>query len=124
MQCNQITTRIASFKLAMGPSIKYVTLFSANFNPRSPCHTLSHIPGPPQKYVTHLGIPRLLVGLVQKTRTKAPCTNSLSIIRGGFCPGFVLSGRFRLGWILSVPSSVRIHLLQEKVKHHFKFVKS
>src|SRR6218665_4030796 len=34
-----------------GPSIKYVTLFLANFYPL-PCHTLSHIPGPPQKYVT------------------------------------------------------------------------
>src|SRR6218665_2416395 len=44
----------------MGPSIKYVTLFLANFDP-SPCHTLSHIPGPPRKYVTHLGTPRFLV---------------------------------------------------------------
>src|SRR6218665_1111832 len=45
--------------------------------------------------------PRFLVGLVQKTRTKAPCTNSLSIVRGRFLPvGFVrglLSGRFCLG---------------------------
>jgi len=34
-----------------GPSIKYVTLFLANFYPPP----LSHIPGPPRKYVTHLG---------------------------------------------------------------------
>ena len=68
-----------------GPSIKYVTLFLANFAP-SPCHTLSHIRGSPRKYVTPLGSPRFLVDLVQKSRTKAPCTNSISILRGGFCP--------------------------------------
>ena len=61
------------------PSIKYVTLFLANFDPHSPYHA-------PQKYVTHLGppLPQFLVGLVQKIRTKAPCTNSLSIVRRGF----------------------------------------
>ena len=31
--------------------------------------------------------PRILVGLVQKSRTKVLCTNSISIVRGGFCPG-------------------------------------
>src|SRR6218665_1555809 len=52
------------------------------------CHTSRD---PLRKYVTHLGpLPRFLVGLVglQKTRTKAPCINSLSIVRGGFCPVF------------------------------------
>ena len=66
-----------------GPSIKYVTLFLANFDPPLPGHTLSDIPGPPRMYVTHLGPPR--------PSTKIPCTNSISIVRGGFCPG-VLSG--------------------------------
>src|SRR6218665_1886535 len=46
---------------------------------------MSHISDPPP----------FLVGLVQKTQTKAPCTNSLSIVRGGFCLG-VLSGVFCL----------------------------
>src|SRR6218665_2303112 len=64
------------------------------FLPPSPCHTSSHIPGPP-KYVTHLGPPRFLEGLVQKPRTKAPCTNSASIVRGSFCPG-VCQGVFCL----------------------------
>jgi len=41
--------------IAKGPSIKYVTLFLTNFYP-SPCHTLSHVSGPPLKYVTHLGL--------------------------------------------------------------------
>src|SRR6218665_2088638 len=32
----------------MGPSIKYVTLFLANFDPLSPLSHLSHILGPPK----------------------------------------------------------------------------
>ena len=80
--------------MAEGPSIKYVTLFWPILTPPPLCHTLSHIPGPPRKYVTHLGpLPRFLVGLVQKSRTKIPCTNSISIVRGSFCPvGFVWVG--------------------------------
>ena len=78
----------------------------AQFWPPSPCHTLSHIPDPTPK--AHLD-PRFLVGLVQKTRTKAPCTNSVSIVRGGFCPT-VLSGRFCPGWFLSILPSARIPL--------------
>jgi len=70
---------------------------------RDPPESTSHISDP---------LPRFLVGLVQKTRTKAPCTNSLSIVCGvfvrGFCPG----------WFLSIPPSVRIHLLQQKDKYH------
>src|SRR6218665_2802972 len=54
-----------------------------------------------------------------------PSTNSLLIIREGFCPGFLLgcllSGRFSPGWFLIIPLSVRIHLLQQKVKHRFTF---
>src|SRR6218665_1769403 len=71
----------------MGPSIKYVTLFLANFDPPPPvplCHTSRDCP---RKYVTHLGPPRFLVGLVQKSRTKVACTNSISTVRGEFCPG-------------------------------------
>src|SRR6218665_913030 len=99
----------------MGPSIKYVTLYLANFDPL-PCHTLSHIPGPPPKVRHTSRTPRFLVGLVQNIRTKVPCKNSLSIVHGG-----LLSGRFCPGRFLSVPPSVRTHLLQQKVKHHFKF---
>src|SRR6218665_3154342 len=73
-------------------------LFLANFD--SLCHTLSHIPRPPhRKYVTHPGTPRFLVGIVQKSRTKVPCTNSISIVRGGFCPGWVFSVPLLLQYI-------------------------
>src|SRR6218665_1881576 len=106
-----------------GPFIKYVTLFWPIFTPPSPCHTLSHIPEPPKVRHTSRTPSRFLVGLVQKTRPKAPLyktTNYLSNVRGGYCPG-VLSGGLLSGWFLSVPPSVRMHLLQQKVKHHFTF---
>jgi len=105
-----------------GPSIKYVMLIFANFDPLS--HFVTH-PANPQSTSHISDLPRFLVGLVQKTRTKAPCTNSLSIACGGFVQrvlsGGLLSGRFCLGWFLFVPPSVRIHLLKQKAKHHFKF---
>src|SRR6218665_1940578 len=89
----------------MVPSIKYVTLFWPIFTP-SPCHTSSHIPGPPES-TSHISDPRFLEGLVQKTTQKPPCTNSVSIVPGGFCPGVLsgclLSGRFCPGWFLSLP---------------------
>ena len=71
------------------PSIKYVTLFLANFYPPSPLsHFVTH-PGIPPKvrHTSRTSTPDFLVGLVQEVRTKAPCTNSLSIVCG------VLSGR-------------------------------
>jgi len=72
----------------MGPSIKYVMLFLVNFDPH-PCHTLSQILGPQNlRHTSRTHRPWFLVGLVQKSQTKAPCTNSLSIVRGGFVRGF------------------------------------
>src|SRR6218665_2049844 len=84
------------------------------FLPPSP--TLSHILEPP----------RFVSRPSTKIRTKAPCANSLSIVCGVFVREGCLSdglwfGRFCPGWFLSIPPSVTIHLLQQKVKHHFKF---
>ena len=111
MKYNHITTMEWSY-YDMGPSIKYVTLFLANFD--SPCHTLSHISDPP---------------IFSRPSTQNPDTSSLykfslncsrGLLSGGFCPGvFCLEG-FVQWWFLSVPPSVRIHLLQQKVKNHFK----
>src|SRR6218665_3238298 len=89
--------RHAKNQCSKGPSIKYVTLFLANFDLPSPCHTSSHIPGrdPYPKSTSHISDPpRFLVGLVQKIRTKALCPNSLSIVREGFCPGASVRGSF------------------------------
>src|SRR6218665_2139937 len=80
------------------------------FDPPPPV-TLCHTSRDPPKVRHTSRTPRFLVGLVQKSRTKVSCTNSISIVCGGFY----------LVWFLSVPPSVTIHLLQQKVKHHFKF---
>src|SRR6218665_33017 len=73
--------------LPKGLSIKYVTLFFANFYPFPQSHFVTH-PGTPQKVPhTYRTPPRFLVGLVQKILTKFPCTNSLLIVLGGFYPG-------------------------------------
>jgi len=68
------------------------------------CHT-SRDPSPKVRHTSRT--PQIFTRSSTKTRTKAPCTNSLSIVRGGFCPGVLsgglLSWRFCPGWFLSVP---------------------
>src|SRR6218665_71105 len=96
----------------MGSSIKYVTLFWTNFDPLPLSHFVTHI-GTPLKYVTHLGPPIF-------SSTCICLYRGFVLVRGGFLPGdFVrgfLSGRFCTGWFLSVPTSVRMHPLQQKAK--------
>src|SRR6218665_3258225 len=59
------------------------------FNPLSLSHFVTH-PGTPPESTSHIShLSRFLEGLVQKTPTKAPCTNSFSIVHGGFSTVFV-----------------------------------
>src|SRR6218665_1586768 len=83
----------------MGLSIKYVTLFLANFAPLPPCHPLSHIPGPTPPEVRHTSRtpPTFLVGLVQNPGQKSP----VQILSQLFAEAFVRG--FCPGWFLSVP---------------------
>src|SRR6218665_1335101 len=80
-----------------------------------PPQSTSHISDPPifRKYST------------KKPGQKPPVQILSQLFAGVFVQGVLsgglLSGRFCPGWFLSVPPSVRIHLLQQKVKHHFKF---
>src|SRR6218665_2551043 len=69
------------------------TIFG-QFLPPLPPVTLRHTSrDPPKVHHTSRTPPRFLEGLVQKTRTKGPCTNSVLIVRGGFCQGvFSLEG--------------------------------
>src|SRR6218665_3215378 len=101
----------------MGPSIKYVTLFLANFDPL-PLVTLCHTSRDPSK-VRHTS---RTSPIFNRPSTKIPdksllykfylnCSEVLS--RGG--AGGLLSRRFCPGWFLFVPPSVTIHLLQQKV---------
>src|SRR6218665_1262751 len=103
------------FVYRMGPSIKYVTLFLANFDPL-PCHTLSHIPGAPPK-VRHTS---RTSPIFSRPITKSPGQKSpVQILSQLFAEVFV---RMILSGLVFVRSpSVTIHLLQQKVKHHFKF---
>src|SRR6218665_877895 len=86
--------------------VAYIKLFSANFDPLPLLHFVTHH-GTPKVRHTSRTPPPILVGLVQETWTKALCTNSLSIVRGGFCPGGLsgglLSGRFCPGWFCLFP---------------------
>ena len=59
------------------------------FLPPSLSHFVTH-PGNPRGYVTHFG-PPIFSRPSTNNPDKSPCTNSLSIVREGFCPG-VLSG--------------------------------
>src|SRR6218665_2059887 len=96
---------------------------SGNFDPLPLSHFVTH-PGTPES-TSHILDPPFLVGLVQKTRTKAPCKNFLNYSWGFLPGGIFVRGSFvwkvLSGVVLFVPPSVRIHLLQQKVKHHFRF---
>src|SRR6218665_2452382 len=87
----------------------------------TPPVTLCHTSRDPPKYVTHLGPPDFC-----RPSTKSPDKSplykfSLNCSRGFLSGGFVfcLEG-FVPGCFLSIPSSVRMHVLQQKVKHHLK----
>src|SRR6218665_3493062 len=75
----------------------------------SPCHTSSHIRGPPRKYVTHLGPPLpIFRGSSTKNPDKSPLVQVLSQLFAGVFVwevllGGLLSGRFCPGLFLSVP---------------------
>src|SRR6218665_3680296 len=78
--------------IVQGPSIKYVTLFLANFDPLPLSHFVTH-PGTP-KITSYISDPLIFGRPNTKTRKKAPCTNSLSIVCRGFCPGGFVRGSF------------------------------
>src|SRR6218665_1764609 len=75
----------------LGPSIKYLTLFLVNFDPLPLPHFVTH-PGTPKVRHTSRN-PRFLVGLVQKTRTKAP-VQFLSQLFAGVLFGDFVRGSF------------------------------
>src|SRR6218665_3648972 len=109
----------------MGPSIKYVTLFWPILTPPPPvtlCHTS---PDPPENTSPISGPPPIFSRPSTKTRTKALVQILSQLFARAFVRGLLsgglLSGSFCPGWFVSVPPSVRIHLLQQKVKHHLKF---
>ena len=94
------------------------------FCPLPQSHFVTH-PGTPPESTSHISDPPIFSRPSTKNPDKSPLYKislncSLRFLSGRFVRGSlvrkVLSGRF-----LSIPHSVRIHLLQQKVKHHFKF---
>src|SRR6218665_3875320 len=92
----------------------------------SPCHTSSYIPGPPKVRHTCRTPPIFRRPSTKKPGQKPPCTNSASIVRGGFCPGVssggLLSGRFCPGWFLSVPVLSEYICYNRKLNITLKFM--
>ena len=99
-----------SCRLCLGSVHKVRHAIFANFYPLPLSHFVAHPGDPPKVRHTSRTSPDFLVCLVQKIRTKSPCTNSLSIVsgvfvrkdlsgvfglegfvRGGFCPFLLLS---------------------------------
>src|SRR6218665_818481 len=84
----------------------YVTLFLANFYPLPLSHFVTH-PGTPRKVRHTSRAPQFLVGPTNNSDQNPLYKFSLKIVREGFCLGVLseglLSGRFCLGWFLSIP---------------------
>ena len=111
------------YYILYGPSIKNVTLFLANFDPVPLSHFVTH-PGTPKVRHTSRTTP-IFSRPSTKNSDKSPLYKfSLNCSWGFFSRGFV---RGSFVWkvlfvVVFVHSpSVRIHLLQQKGKHHFKF---
>src|SRR6218665_1159381 len=68
----------------MGPSIKYVTLF---LTPLPLSHFVTHPGTPPKVRHTSRTSPPIYSRPSTIIPDKSPRTNSISIVRGGFCPG-------------------------------------
>ena len=116
-----------------GPSIKYVTLFLANFDPLLPLSHFAILPWtPPKKCVTHLGLPRLLVGLVQENPDKSPlyifslnCSRVFlfcqrvfcleGFVRGGFYPFPLLSKNICYNRKLNITFNFMFHMYDNKM---------
>src|SRR6218665_631787 len=62
----------------------------------SPPDTLCHTSRDPPKVRHTSRTPLIFSRSSTKTRTKTPCTNSLSIVHGAFCPGGFVRGSFYL----------------------------
>ena len=114
----------------MGPSIKYVM---ANFDPAFPCHTLSHIPGPPK--VRHTSLTPDFQQAQYKNPDKSPlykfslncswgfypgwfCQEVFCLegfVRGGFCPFSLLSEYICYNRKLNVMLNFMFHMCDKKI---------
>ena len=106
----------SSWPLSYGAVHKvYHTIF-CQFLPPPPvtlCHTSRDLP-PKVRHTSRSPI------IFSRPSTK-PRQNSPVLIVSQLFAGYKFVRGIFPGWFLSIPPSVRIHLLQQKVKHHFTF---
>src|SRR6218665_4180072 len=76
---------------ALGPSIKYVTLFLANFDPPPPV-TLCHISGEPPQSTSHISEPPIFSTPSTKIPDNSPLNKFSLNCSWGFLSGGLLSG--------------------------------
>src|SRR6218665_1473768 len=89
LHIKDIMAKVHSIVLKLqGPSIKYVTLFWLIFTPSPLSHFVTYPGTPPKVRHTSRTPPRFLVGLVQKTLTKAPVQILSQLFAGVFVRGF------------------------------------
>src|SRR6218665_3711201 len=88
--------RLKQTAFRKGSSIKYVTLFWPILTPVPLSHFVTHPETPKStSHISDYTLSPIFSRRSTETLTKALCTNSLSIVRGDFYPGFcLLSGRF------------------------------
>jgi len=90
LHIKDIMAKVHSIVLKLqGPSIKYVTLFWLIFTPSPLSHFVTYPGTPPKVRHTSRTPPRFLVGLVQKTLTKAPVQILSQLFAGVLSWGFV-----------------------------------
>src|SRR6218665_248807 len=92
-KCSDFIEKFRNFTFAAVHKVRHA-IFGQSLLPLTPV-TLCHTYRDPPTYVTHLGPPPPIFNRPStKNRTKAPCTNSLSIVRRGFCPEGFVRGSF------------------------------
>src|SRR6218665_2714 len=118
--------KFANRSIAIGAVHKVRHAIFGQFCPPSSV-TLFHTSRDPQS-MSYISPPPLFSRPSTKIPDKSPLYKFSLNCSWGFCPGGfergsegLLSERFCPWWFLSIPPSVRIHLLQQKGKHHFKF---
>src|SRR6218665_1294875 len=92
-KCSDFIEKLRNFTFAAVHKVRHAIFgqFLLPLTPVTLCHTYrdpqstSHISDPP---------PIFNRPSTKKTGQKAPCTNSLSIVRGGFCPEGFVRGSF------------------------------
>src|SRR6218665_3869823 len=130
-----VETSTGPSKICMGPSIKYVTLFLANFDPHPPvtlCHTSRD---PPPESTSHISDPPIFSRSSTKKTDKSPlhkvslnCSQGVFVrgfcqrafglegfVPGGFCPFPLLSEYICYNRKLNITLNFMFHGYDEKM---------